>query len=86
MKNINLLIMMQQFHLFIQLQDFSHTRMLLNYLFTLGLLKGLRTLGLNLNDLAVRYFIVGLIVILLRGIVTEIITKRMMARADRHAA
>ncbi|MDN5352316.1 MAG: glucitol/sorbitol system component [Clostridiales bacterium] len=52
----------------------------------LGVAEGIKTLGLNLNDLAVRYFIVGLIVILLRGIVTEIITKRMMARADRHVA
>lgn len=37
----------------------------------LGIADGITSLGLNQGDLAVRYLIVGLIVILIRGIVTE---------------
>ncbi|WP_270311705.1 PTS glucitol/sorbitol transporter subunit IIC [Vagococcus fluvialis] len=42
-----------------------------------GISSGLTTLGLSVMPLAVRYFIVGMIVILLRGIITETITKIM---------
>ena len=41
---------------------------------------GITTLGLSTSDLAVRYLMVGLVVILIRGIVTEFITARMMSR------
>ncbi|PSL42031.1 PTS system glucitol/sorbitol-specific IIC component [Planomicrobium soli] len=44
----------------------------------LGISAGITTLGLSLGPLAIRFFIVGVIVILIRGIVTEIITARMM--------
>ncbi|MDN7241167.1 PTS glucitol/sorbitol transporter subunit IIC [Planococcus sp. N028] len=44
----------------------------------LGISAGITTLGMSLGPLAIRYFIVGIIVILIRGIVTEIITARMM--------
>ena len=40
--------------------------------------QGITTLGVPLGPLAIRFFIVGLIVILIRGIVTEKITVRMM--------
>ena len=37
----------------------------------MGIAAGIQQLGLPLGDLAVRYFIVGVVVILIRGIVTE---------------
>lgn len=37
----------------------------------LGIADGITSLGLNQGDLAVRYLIVGLIVIFIRGIITE---------------
>lgn len=42
-----------------------------------GIASGITTLGMSVSPLAIRYFIVGLIVILIRGIVTELITKSM---------
>ncbi|MER2106606.1 MAG: PTS glucitol/sorbitol transporter subunit IIC [Solibacillus sp.] len=44
----------------------------------MGIAQGITTLGLSLGPLAIRFFIVGVIVILIRGIVTEQITIRMM--------
>jgi len=46
----------------------------------LGIATGVQKLGLPLGDLAVRYFYVGLIVIFMRGVVTEIITNIMLGR------
>jgi glucitol/sorbitol PTS system EIIC component len=51
----------------------------------LGIAGGISTLGLGLGDLAIRYIIVGMIVIFMRGVVTEYITARMMARRDASA-
>jgi PTS system glucitol/sorbitol-specific IIC component len=45
-----------------------------------GIAYGLRDAGYNLSDLAIRYLLVGLVVIFIRGVVTEFITARMMAR------
>lgn len=42
-----------------------------------GISSGLTTLGLSLAPLALRYFLVGVIVILIRGITTEFLTKIM---------
>ncbi len=50
----------------------------------LGIAAGITQLGLPLGDLAGRYLVVGMIVILMRGILTEFITARMMARRTRN--
>ncbi len=51
----------------------------------LGIAGGITTLGLGVSDLAVRYLLVGLVVILIRGIFTEVITARMTARKVRES-
>lgn len=46
----------------------------------MGIATGIMNLGLPLGALAVRYFLAGVVVILLRGIVTEKIYLRMTAK------
>ncbi|MDX9865551.1 MAG: PTS glucitol/sorbitol transporter subunit IIC [Anaerolineaceae bacterium] len=50
-----------------------------------GIAAGIETLGLGLGDLAIRYFLVGLVVIFIRGIVTEWITSVMWSRKESAA-
>ena len=45
-----------------------------------GIATGIQQLGYGLGDLAVRYMLVGIVVIFIRGIVTEAITARMMKK------
>ncbi len=45
-----------------------------------GIAAGITELGLPLGDLAIRYLLVGLVVILIRGILTEGITAVMLGR------
>lgn len=47
-----------------------------------GISSGLTTLGLSVMPLAVRYFLVGMIMILIKGIVTETLTKLMWKKTD----
>jgi PTS system glucitol/sorbitol-specific IIC component len=48
----------------------------------MGIAQGIEQLGFPLGQLAIRYFIVGVIVIFIRGIVTEMLTLRMMRQRD----
>lgn len=50
----------------------------------LGIASGIQALGYPLGDLAVRYFLVGLVIILMRGIITERIYLHMCKRAGRN--
>ena len=45
-----------------------------------GIAAGITKLGHTTGDLAVRYFLVGAVVIFIRGVVTEIITAQMLGR------
>lgn len=47
----------------------------------MGIAQGITTLGYSLGGIAVRYFLTGVIVILIRGILTERITAIMLKRA-----
>ena len=46
----------------------------------LGIAAGLETLGMNIGPLAMWYFIVGLVLIFFRGIITERIYKYLVAK------
>ncbi|HBO39253.1 MAG TPA: PTS sorbitol transporter subunit IIC [Pasteurellaceae bacterium] len=48
----------------------------------MGIATGITTLGLPLGDLAIRYFLAGIIVIFLRGVITEKIYLYMRAKAN----
>lgn len=48
----------------------------------MGIAQGIQQLNLPLGQLAIRYFIVGVIVIFIRGVVTERLTLRMMKKRE----
>jgi PTS system glucitol/sorbitol-specific IIC component len=49
----------------------------------LGVANGVTKLGQSTVPLAVRYFLVGILVILIRGVVTELITSYLIRRAGK---
>ena len=49
----------------------------------LGVANGVTQLGQSIVPLAVRYFLVGIVVILIRGVVTEFITSYLIRRANK---
>ncbi|MFM1655680.1 PTS glucitol/sorbitol transporter subunit IIC [Brevibacillus sp. B_LB10_24] len=51
----------------------------------MGIATGITNLGLSLGPLAMRYFLVGIVVILIRGVITEYITKMMIRRKEAQA-
>jgi len=51
----------------------------------LGIAQGIEELGLNVVELAVRYLLIGLVVIFIRGIVTERITAIMWPKEEAGA-
>ena len=63
--------MMRQFHFVIQSLDYFHMQMQVELFVYMGIATGIQKLGLSIGNLAVRYFIVGVIVILIRGILCE---------------
>lgn len=48
----------------------------------MGIATGIEKLGLSLGDLAVRYFLAGIVVIFIRGVVTEKITELMWQKSE----
>jgi PTS system glucitol/sorbitol-specific IIC component len=49
----------------------------------LGVANGVTQLGQSIVPLAVRYFLVGIVVILIRGVVTELITNYLIRRENK---
>ncbi|WP_040982363.1 PTS glucitol/sorbitol transporter subunit IIC [Oceanobacillus jeddahense] len=52
----------------------------------MGVATGITNLGLSLGPLALRFLLVGVVVMLIRGIVTEMITARMLKNKENSVA
>ncbi|MFD1415576.1 PTS glucitol/sorbitol transporter subunit IIC [Oceanobacillus jeddahense] len=52
----------------------------------MGVATGIKNLGLSLGPLALRFLLVGVVVMLIRGIVTEMITARMLKNKENSVA
>lgn len=48
----------------------------------LGIANGIMNAGYSISSLSVRYFLAGIIIILMRGVITEIITKFLMRKKN----
>ncbi|OCG01833.1 PTS glucitol/sorbitol transporter subunit IIC [Gilliamella sp. wkB112] len=48
----------------------------------LGIANGVMEAGFNISSLSVRYFLTGIVVILMRGIITEMITNFLMRKEN----
>ncbi|MED3887768.1 MULTISPECIES: PTS glucitol/sorbitol transporter subunit IIC [Priestia] len=51
----------------------------------LGIANGIKQAGYSMSDLAVRYFLVGIVIMLLRGVITELITKYLAKRMEANS-
>jgi len=48
----------------------------------LGIANGIQQAGYSISELAVRYFLVGILIILIRGVITEAITNYLAKRME----
>lgn len=48
----------------------------------LGIANGVMEAGFNISSLSVRYFLAGVVIILMRGVITEMITKFLMRKEN----
>ncbi|MCT9853453.1 PTS glucitol/sorbitol transporter subunit IIC [Priestia megaterium] len=51
----------------------------------LGIANGIKEAGYSMSDLAVRYFLVGIVIMLMRGVITEQITKYLAKRMEANS-
>jgi PTS system glucitol/sorbitol-specific IIC component len=51
----------------------------------LGIANGLAEAGYSMSELAVRYFLVGIVIMLVRGVITEIITNYLAKRMEANS-
>ncbi|MFD2214739.1 MULTISPECIES: PTS glucitol/sorbitol transporter subunit IIC [Metabacillus] len=51
----------------------------------LGIANGLAQAGYSMSELAVRYFLVGIVIILMRGVITELITKYLARKMEANS-
>jgi len=51
----------------------------------LGIANGIKEAGYSGSDLAVRYFLVGIVIMLMRGVITEQITKYLAKRMEANS-
>ncbi|MGM7723903.1 PTS glucitol/sorbitol transporter subunit IIC [Metabacillus sp. Hm71] len=51
----------------------------------LGIANGLAEAGYSMSELAVRYFLVGIVIMLMRGVITELITKYLARKMEANS-
>jgi PTS system glucitol/sorbitol-specific IIC component len=51
----------------------------------LGIANGIKEAGYSMSELAVRYFLVGIVIMLVRGVITEMITKYLAKKMEANS-